>query len=684
MLLSSQGQFGRVYCAVMNNGSIQAAKIVDDPNVSRKEYNMAQHLQTLSTNHRFLVLTYTAFQNQESKQMVFFMDYADRGNLGDIIEKNTKTGIPETIARKIIYMIAYGLTQLHLHNFVHRDIKPDNLLLSYDPGRQTVRVLLSDYGLLRQIGEAPSNGESMNLTVCGTPLYMSPEALNEDSYSHSVDIWALGCIAYELVQGTHPFMSSSILDLHRRVNQPVPPVTQHVSAECRDFINDTLHIDPVHRLSAHRNLITHRWFVGLNETNCELSWDEFQMAKREAQLVSKINLSTQTLPALVTTFANRHDVLSGHTQMTVLLSLPGTPAPVLHPPPTLPSPPQPSPPHPQPQLPTPSQSAFFPYFNQPPHSLQHPPDTPQQSSHPQCSSNPSPQQSSHPQCSSNPSPQHSLDSLAPSPSPSALSSTPLQSQPKKFNRPRQVKEREDKLTCEFCKVGIPISRMDTHLKEAHRDRQEPTKNEPRHFQPQRSDTYQCPFCPTRLDDVPFIKHVLLVCNYYNAHLTQQCPCPLCSCSPMKPLDIWKHVLEDHKHDFYDNLKEILGENLLWNCRLSDPPCKDEHTRFGLLRHYQKKDHTTDSRPYKILCPFCFAFEDRKKFKEHVLEHNIQKVDCSRCSRSHDPSYIVQHTQSCKKPLNDPQNHLHCPLCGFRDKIDSLCYHLLTVHRNEQF
>ncbi|KAK2943299.1 putative serine/threonine protein kinase [Blattamonas nauphoetae] len=210
-----QGQFGRVYCVVMAEGMLRAAKVVDDPRISRKEYGMAEHLRNLCQNRRYLTSTHSALQSPQTKQMVFFMDYADQEDLGKLIEKNQESGMPEELVRRLIFMTAHGITQLHQNNFVHRDIKPDNLLLAFDPEKQTVRILISDYGLLRQMDNLTSGGTTLDMTICGTPLYMSPEALDEEPYTQSIDIWALGCIAYELLEGRHPFQTGGIIALRR-------------------------------------------------------------------------------------------------------------------------------------------------------------------------------------------------------------------------------------------------------------------------------------------------------------------------------------------------------------------------------------------------------------------------------------------------------------------------------------
>ncbi|KAK2953063.1 putative MAP3K epsilon protein kinase 1 [Blattamonas nauphoetae] len=272
-----QSQFGRVYCVQQSNGSILAAKIIDNQEVAQKEFSTATRLAQLCEKHRYLTITYNALRSPTSEQLVLFMDYADRGNISDIIKATQSHGAPETLVKKLVFMIAHGLTQLHRNNFIHRDIKPDSILLVYDPSTSTVRTLISDYGLLRQVGDSNQSLSNIKLTVCGTPLYMSPEALDEEPYDESLDIWSLGCITFELLQGTHPFQSAGYMSLRKAINKPTPPITtQQLSKECQDFLNQTIHRDKNLRLSASKGtLLSHPWLSNLNEQNAELTWDEF-------------------------------------------------------------------------------------------------------------------------------------------------------------------------------------------------------------------------------------------------------------------------------------------------------------------------------------------------------------------------------------------------------------------------
>ncbi len=130
------------------------------------------------------------------------MPYVPGENLRSRLEREGQ--LPLEAVLSIAADIAAALDYAHRQNVLHRDIKPENILLEGD------RALVCDFGLARAIDRAALESLSSSGLVIGTPAYMSPEqAMGEEDLGPACDVYALGCVLYEMLTGELPFTGAT-------------------------------------------------------------------------------------------------------------------------------------------------------------------------------------------------------------------------------------------------------------------------------------------------------------------------------------------------------------------------------------------------------------------------------------------------------------------------------------------
>ena len=167
--------------------------------------------------------------------------------------------LPVTIAASILRDVAKALEFAHEKGIVHRDIKPDNVLLAGST------AAVSDFGIGKAIAASRISSDSATLTdfgsTLGTPQYMAPEQVAADpAVDHRADLYAFGCMAYELLTGEPPFAGRSAAALFRAhiVEDPAPIGSKRadVPSALAALIGRCLEKDPARRPSSARELFT--------------------------------------------------------------------------------------------------------------------------------------------------------------------------------------------------------------------------------------------------------------------------------------------------------------------------------------------------------------------------------------------------------------------------------------------
>ncbi|KAJ6854630.1 hypothetical protein NC651_039543, partial [Populus alba x Populus x berolinensis] len=176
--------------------------------------------------------------------MFLVLEFCSGGNLASYLQQHGR--VQEKIAKRFTQQMGDGLKILQSHHIIHRDLKPENILLS---GKESDVVLkIADFGLSRRV--LPDNYVE---TVCGSPFYMAPEVLQFQRYDCKVDMWSVGVILFELLNGYPPFRGRTNFQLLQNIkSSSCLPFSQHIlpglHPDCVDICSRLLSANPVQRL----------------------------------------------------------------------------------------------------------------------------------------------------------------------------------------------------------------------------------------------------------------------------------------------------------------------------------------------------------------------------------------------------------------------------------------------------
>lgn len=300
----SRGAFGRVFLAKKRTtGDLFAIKVLKKADMIRKnavESILAERDILISVRNPFVVRFFYSFTCRENLYLV--MEYLNGGDLYSLL-RNLGC-LDEDVARIYIAEVVLALEYLHSLRVVHRDLKPDNLLIAHDGHIKLTDFGLSKVGLINSTDDLSGpavSGTSLSLlgdnesqsatgsqqerrknrSAVGTPDYLAPEILLGTGHGTSADWWSVGVILFELIVGIPPFNAEHpqmIFDNILNRNIPWPSVPEEMSHEAQDLIDQLLTEDPNQRLGAGgaTEVKQHAYFRDIN-------WDT--LARQKAAFV---------------------------------------------------------------------------------------------------------------------------------------------------------------------------------------------------------------------------------------------------------------------------------------------------------------------------------------------------------------------------------------------------------------
>jgi len=225
-----KGAYGIVY-KVQKKGTsdIYVIKQISLEGLTEKEKEeVKQEAFILSSiKSDFVVKYYDSFLEDDNINIV--MEYCDGGDLSEFIleKKNIGVLLEEKIIWKLFLKITIGLADIHKMKILHRDLKTLNIFLKHG-----LEVKIGDLGVAKVLLK-----NSFAQTVIGTPYYLSPEICQEKPYNDKSDVWALGCILYELCTFKHPFEASHQGGLIMKIlNNKPEPINSYYSKELSNLV----------------------------------------------------------------------------------------------------------------------------------------------------------------------------------------------------------------------------------------------------------------------------------------------------------------------------------------------------------------------------------------------------------------------------------------------------------------
>lgn len=271
-----EGSYSTVVCATdRQTGKDYAVKILDKRHIIKekkvKYVNIEKDALNRLTDHPGVVRLYYTFQDQQS--LFFVLDLASNGELLGVLKRTTTFN--EECTRFYGAEILDTIDYMHARGVIHRDLKPENVLLD-----DHMHVKITDFGTAKMIelpkrlpqGVSTGAPEAGNLldgsesnsanSFVGTAEYVSPELLTDKNACKASDLWAFGCIIYQLLAGRPPFKASNEYLTFQKIVALDYKFPTGFPAGAKDLIERLLVLDPASRLSI-EHIKNHEFFDGI-------------------------------------------------------------------------------------------------------------------------------------------------------------------------------------------------------------------------------------------------------------------------------------------------------------------------------------------------------------------------------------------------------------------------------------
>lgn len=234
------GASGHVYTAIdMSTDEKIAVKMIDIRKQTKKILILTE-ISVMKKNKHPNVINYYDSYLVDNDQLWVIMEYLQFGPLTDLV---TKLILREGQIAVIVKETLKAIEFLHSNKIIHRDIKSDNILLGLEG-----QVKVIDFGFCAQL----NHSDEKRCTFAGSPYWLSPEIITRKAYDTKTDIWSLGILIIEMLEGAPPYLNEAPLKAIYLIAAKGKPRIDYerVSPELADFLDKCLNIDPGQRATA--------------------------------------------------------------------------------------------------------------------------------------------------------------------------------------------------------------------------------------------------------------------------------------------------------------------------------------------------------------------------------------------------------------------------------------------------
>lgn len=253
-----EGTFGKVKLGThILTGERVAVKVLEKERIQEladvERVAREIHILKLIRRCRHIIQLYEIIETP--RQLYLIMEYAPGGELFDYIVEHGRA--EEKDACRFLHQILAGVERVHQTNVVHRDMKPENLLLDE---RECIKIV--DFGLSNTF----QDGQLLQ-TACGSPCYAAPEMIAGNQYfPPMVDVWSCGVILFALVCGFLPFEDQNHSELYKKILNAEYEVPNFISKEVAGLIAGMLTTDPAARMTL-EDIRKHVWYQQIPEAS---------------------------------------------------------------------------------------------------------------------------------------------------------------------------------------------------------------------------------------------------------------------------------------------------------------------------------------------------------------------------------------------------------------------------------